>query len=142
VKIVIDTNVLIAAFLASGTSRDLLDEVLFRRECILSDYILNEFRRTLCSRKFGFPPVLTDAFVSYLVKYSRIEKEIISSDLECPDPDDLKILLLCRTVKADLFITGDQELPALKKTGSTLIIKPAQFWKFKGGISPLTGSWK
>ncbi len=127
-KIVVDTNVLIAAFLTAGPSQDVLDAVMERRACILSPHILEEFERPLLSRKFGFSEVMVDAFVRYLKEYSQIIPENDSIVIDFADPGDRKVLALCHTVKADFLITGDQALLALKHSGSTRIIPPSRFW--------------
>ena len=128
-NIVIDTNVLIAAFLTSGTSHEVLEAVIAQKSCILSPYILQEFKRVLTSPKFQFPLKLVDKFVSYLEGSSTLRTEHADIEIDFPDSSDRKILALCHTVAADFLVTGDGELLALKKTGRTVIIKPADFWK-------------
>lgn len=132
-NIVVDTNVLISAFLTAGTSHEVLYEVLTRQECVISNFILKEFKETLLSKKFSFPPHVVEHFVNYLRQYCLILEEDPSFTFDFPDPGDHKILALCRTVEADFLITGDAELIALKKIGKTVIIPPAQFRK---AISP------
>ena len=128
-KIVVDTNVLISAFLTEGTSKDVLDVVLSKGFCVLSGYILEEFRETLGSKKFDHPKAVIEGFVGYLSKYSTLTDEDPKIQVKCPDPDDQKILALCQTVNADLLITGDAQLLAMERTGATLIIRPNQFWE-------------
>ncbi len=128
-KVVVDTNVLIAAFLTVGTSREVLDTALSRRIVYLSEYILEEFQRTLLSRKFNFPRPVVDAFEGYLRHYAFLGEEGDSSKISFSDPGDIKILSLCLSVEADFLITGDAAILALKKIGDARIILPAQFWK-------------
>lgn len=128
-RIVVDTNVLISAFLTAGTSHAVLNEVLTRQECIISSFILKEFKETLLSKKFGFPLRVIDLFVNYLRQYCLIQEEDQGFSFDFPDAGDHKILALCRTVKADFLITGDADILALKKIGKTVIIPPAQFRK-------------
>lgn len=128
-KIVLDTNVLISAFITEGTSKDVLDAALGRAKCIISPYILDEFHRILRSKKFGFPKNVVDMFESYLTRHCELSHEDPKISVRSPDPNDQKILALCHTVNADFLITGDEELLALVKTGSTQIIRPSQFWK-------------
>ena len=128
-KIVVDTNVLISAFLTEGTSKDVVDVVLGMGCSVLSPYILDEFRDTLRSKKFGFPAHVVEGFVGYLKKYSALKQEDTKIFAECPDPEDQKILSLCHTVHADLLITGDAALLAMKRSGKTLIIPPNRLWE-------------
>lgn len=127
-RVVLDTNVLIAAFLTEGTSKDVLDRALSEKSCILSPYILDEFRRVLISKKFDFPRVLIDQFAGFLEKHARLVKEDAALAVRSPDPDDQRILQLCLTAKADLLVTGDEELLRLSKIGPTRIVSPGDFW--------------
>ena len=43
-KVVLDTNVLIAAFITKGVCSELLEHCLRRHEIIMSEFILDEFR--------------------------------------------------------------------------------------------------
>ena len=126
-KVVIDTNVLVAAFLTSGTSRETVDEILSARVGVLSEYILNEFKRVLLSRKFEFPEKVVSLFIHHLKQFVKFEDENECSGISFPDNDDRKILALCRSVQADFLVTGDKELLALKKFGSTRIVGPTEF---------------
>ena len=125
----VDTNVLIAAFLTSGTSHEVLEAITSQKSCVLSPYILEEFKRVLTSKKFQFPAQIVDSFVSYLRQHSSIQIEYSDIEIDFSDASDRKILALCHTVAADFLVTGDGELLALKKTGRTIIIQPSDFLK-------------
>ncbi len=47
----------------------------------------------------------------------------------CRDPKDDFLLALAKAAKADLVITGDEDLLVLKKYGRTRIVAPARFLK-------------
>jgi putative PIN family toxin of toxin-antitoxin system len=44
-KVVLDTNVLIAAFITRGSSSDLLEHCIRQHEIVTSEFILDEFRQ-------------------------------------------------------------------------------------------------
>ena len=129
-KIVLDTNVLISGFLTPGISRNVLGHVLGQKFCILSPYILDEFRSKLLSDKFHFPEGVVQSFVAHLESHASLITEEAHPGIQCPDPADRKILALCMTVKADLLITGDKELLNMNSIAATPIINPSQYWKF------------
>lgn len=54
-KLVLDTNVLVAAFIARGTCSELLEYCAVRHEIVLSPAILDELGDVL-TRKFRFLP--------------------------------------------------------------------------------------
>ena len=44
-KVLLDTNVLIAAFITSGVCSDLLDHCIGQHKAVVSEFILDEFRK-------------------------------------------------------------------------------------------------
>lgn len=84
-KIVLDTNVLIAALIARGVCHDLLEHCILRHTLLTSDYILNETHEKLTAT-FGYSANLADEAVGLL--RSRMEL-VAPADLErqvCRDP--------------------------------------------------------
>ncbi|MFT3885006.1 MAG: putative toxin-antitoxin system toxin component, PIN family [Flavobacteriales bacterium] len=51
----------------------------------------------------------------------------------CRDPKDNYLLALSKAAKADLLITGDEDLLVLKKFGRTEVITPAAFMARRRG---------
>jgi len=45
----------------------------------------------------------------------------------CRDPDDDSLLALCKDGRADVLITGDEDLLVLREFGNTRILSPANF---------------
>ena len=64
-KIVLDTNVLIAALIARGFSHQLLEHCALRHTLFTSDFILEETQEKLIG-KFGYSSELAAAAVSVL----------------------------------------------------------------------------
>ena len=62
-KIVLDTNVLIAALIARGFSHQLLEHCALRHTLFTSDFILDETQEKLIE-KFGYSPELAAEAVS------------------------------------------------------------------------------
>jgi len=46
----------------------------------------------------------------------------------CRDADDLHVLGLVKSGRADYLITGDDDLLTLKRFGHCRIVTPRQFW--------------
>lgn len=131
-RIVFDTNVLISAFIATGTCKDILEYAVETHEVIISPYILKELKEKLIE-KLGFSTKdyrdIRDILKQHLTVVT--EKKSLQS---FPDKDDIPILNLCLTVKADILVTGDKELLKLRLIGNTKIIPPSEFWKIEKGI--------
>ncbi len=131
-RIVFDTNVLISAFIATGTCKDILEYAVETHEVIISPYILKELKKKLIE-KLGFSTKdyrdIRDILQQHLTVVT--EKKSLQS---FPDKDDIPILNLCLTVKADILVTGDKELLKQRLIGNTKIIPPSEFWKIEKGI--------
>lgn len=125
-KIVLDTNVLIAALIARGVCTELLEHCVLRHTLFTSDFILNETHQKL-TEKFGYSTDLADEAVSLL--RSRM-KLLVPANLErqvCRDPDDDNILAVALSGKCDFIITGDKDLLVLEAYEGVKILSPREF---------------
>ena len=126
-KIILDTNVIIAAFAARGLCSSIFELCLDRHTIIISEHILSEIQKNL-KKKIKMPKAKCDMVIEYLREYCLV-REI--DELEgniCRDVDDLKILGLAKHTKPECIITGDKDLLVLKKFNSIKIITPREFW--------------
>lgn len=127
-KIVLDSNVIIAAFAARGLSSALFELCLDRHTIILSDFILAEVRRAF-NQKLKMPQHAIDKIESYLREictlslFDKLTKNI------CRDKDDDNIIALAMSADADFIVTGDKDLLVLKKYQSIRIVSPREFWE-------------
>ena len=125
-KIVLDTNVLIAALIARGVCHELLEHCVLRHALFTSEFILEETQAKLIE-KFGYPAELAAEAVRAL--RSRM-KVVTPSKLEsqvCRDPDDDNILAAEVSDNCDCIITGDKDLLVLKQYESVEILSPRDF---------------
>lgn len=127
-KVVLDSNVIIAAFAARGLSSALFELCLDRHTIVLSDFILAEVRRAL-TQKLKMPQHTIDTIESYLKEicvlslFDKLTKNI------CRDKDDDNIIALAVSAAADFIITGDKDLLVLQKYQSIRIVSPREFWE-------------
>ena len=130
-RIVLDTNVLIAALIARGTCSELLEHCVLRHELITSDFILNELREKLVE-KFKYPDTLANEAITVL--RSRM-KVITPSPLEipvCRDADDDNILAAAVDANCDCIVTGDKDLLVLNPYQTVAILSPRTFLDVEG----------
>ena len=129
-KIVIDTNVILAGFITHGASAELVEHCLIQHTVCLSPFILGEVEDKLLN-KFNFPPIK----VTDLLRFLRHQGEIIEPAHlpapACRDPDDDMVLATAVAAQADCIVTGDNDLLDLKQYNGIPIMKPAAFWKFE-----------
>jgi putative PIN family toxin of toxin-antitoxin system len=126
VIILLDTNVLIAAFVARGFCSELLEHCVRQHSLVTSDFIIAEFRDKL-SNKFKYKSEkinrTTELLLSRMkvVVYTRLEQSV------CRDPDDDNVLAAAIEGKCDCIITGDKDLLIIKQYGDIDILSPSEF---------------
>ncbi len=128
-RVVVDTNTLISAFLfpASVPGQCIHDQPA-KFELLASEQTRDEFLRVLRYPKF-------DKYISDLIRLQAEEYfleglilvDIISKIQDCRDPHDNKFLELAIDGKADLIITGDKDLLTLHPYKNIPIITPKEF---------------
>ena len=130
-RVVLDTGILIAALITSGTPPDMIYRAWRKKrfELITSEWQLEEFRRV--SRYPKLRTYLKSADAGNLINGLRREATVLSQlptvDLS-PDPDDNPVLAMALAAHADILVTGDRrDLLALGTVGATRILSARQF---------------
>jgi len=128
VRIVLDTNVLLAGFGTHGLCEALVEACLASHEIVCSEHILGELERYL-TRKFKVP--VRDA--REIVRFMREEAVMVTPAAvprgACPDPDDLAVLGTAVAGAVDLLVTGDAELQALGRYDGIPIVAPRRCYE-------------
>lgn len=127
-KVVIDTNVLVAAFAFGGICRGVLDVVIDSHELVTSEHILSEVGRILAT-KLGHSTAMAEERVSLLRQFSEIVSPVPVSAEACRDPDDLPVLGTILATDDSCLVTGDNDLLELGTFSGHRILSPRQFWE-------------
>ncbi|HOF02224.1 MAG TPA: putative toxin-antitoxin system toxin component, PIN family [Spirochaetota bacterium] len=127
-KIILDTNVIISAFVFKGNCGKVFDLSVNFFDSYISQWILDEVSRVL-KDKFESEESLIDEIKSILIKnYNYINPDNKLPEI-CRDIDDNNILQLAEYINADYLITGDKDLLILEKYYNTIILSPKDFVK-------------
>jgi len=127
-KVVLDTNVIIAAFATRGLCAELLKVCLTKCEIILSDYILSEVEEKLIN-KIHLPSKIVQEILDFLREHAQVVKpEAVSIPL-LKDKEDLPVIGTALAGNALFLITGDKELLDLQKYEDIEILSPREFWE-------------
>ena len=129
-RVVLDTNVLVAAFVARGVCTDVFERVIADHELVLSPHILDEFERVMTA-KLGFDRIRVERA---LALFRRVGRVVTTEPLEepvCRDRDDDAVLPLARSSGATCLVTGDDDLLILKDFEQIPIISPRAFLTFE-----------
>jgi putative PIN family toxin of toxin-antitoxin system len=125
-RVVLDTNVLIAAFIARGVCTDVFERVIDEHELLLSPFILGEFERVMV-RKFELDRDRVKRAVALLHRKGQVVDPAPLESRVCRDPDDDHVLALARDGRAQVVVTGDDDLLVLDSFESVSIISPREF---------------
>ncbi len=125
-RVVIDTNVLVSAFINNGKPRKLLLKLLEEHTVILSSQMLAELADVLSRDKFFVTSSQVDRFISVLVRKTKIVSVDSSFKVILEDPDDDIVLNTALSGKADYIVTGDKHLLSLRKFEKIEVLKVNQ----------------
>jgi putative PIN family toxin of toxin-antitoxin system len=129
VRVVFDTNVLVAAFAADGLCAKILRRAN-RREfsLVLCPVILEELERTL-AKKLGATAAEIKNALALLAEISSVTAKDPPPARRrlARDPDDDLILSCAAAARAEILVTGDKDLLVIGRHGCTRIVDPRSF---------------
>jgi putative PIN family toxin of toxin-antitoxin system len=131
-RIVIDSNVLIAAFAARGICHAVFEYCLESHEVVLCDEIIEEVKRNF-RKKIKVPASLVSEIEVYLRESALLESPMPVAETVFGDKSDLPVLGVAAVTDSSYIITGDKALLSLKKYKTTNIISPRSFWEIMKG---------
>ena len=126
-RVVLDTNVLVAAFAAQGLCHLVFELCLDRHEIVLSEHILKEVADNL-EKKLKVPGKIASDIMSALREHTLVQEVEPLKERVCRDLDDDWILALARQSMSNYIITGDEDLLVLREYSSVPIVSPRRFW--------------
>jgi putative PIN family toxin of toxin-antitoxin system len=131
IRAVFDTNVLVSYLLTHRPpAATLIDRHLAREDFLLvtARDLLEELDRVLRYPKLQryFTDSERTRFIALLMALAEVVELPESIPRICRDPDDDRVIACAVAGKADVIITGDQDLLALERVGRILIWSPTQ----------------
>lgn len=128
-RVFLDTNVLLSAFLTRGLCTDLLARLLRGPHTILiGEAVLEEFKR-IARRKFGFQEKDLDMMLEVLHRQAIVPLGDPLAFTGIPDPDDADIIATAVRSGAKYFVTGDKALAQLGELEGMSIVSPRGLWE-------------
>ncbi|MBI5235890.1 MAG: putative toxin-antitoxin system toxin component, PIN family [Deltaproteobacteria bacterium] len=129
-RVLLDTNVLIAAFIARGNSSEVFEHCLSEHEMITSQWIVDELEEKLSGR-FHFSKSEVKGVVALVMGNAEMTRTDGLVEKVCRDADDDNVLAAALAGKAVCIVTGDNDLLILKDYRGIKILTPTDFWKFE-----------
>ena len=128
-----DTNVLASAFGTRGLCADVLRLIGAEHELMTGEIVIEELRGVL-KRKFAVPSETVEEIESFLRSYHVEPKPRELPKLKLADRNDLIVVGSAIASKAEILVTGNQEILDLKQKPEGLrIISPREFWSLAAG---------
>ena len=134
-KIFLDTNVIISAFITHGHAAELMEYCLIHHKIYTSDFIIEEVKKNL-KNNFEYNDKEVSEVINFMKsnfisvgKYKKLNK-IISRD-----PDDDNVLAAAEFKKVDCIVTGDKDLLTIENYKNINILSPRDFWSFEKNSS-------
>jgi putative PIN family toxin of toxin-antitoxin system len=130
-RVVLDTNVLVSAFLWQGFPGRLIEFAVDKEiELFTSRTLLDELAATLAKKKLAKPVLATRLTADQMLRnYQRLATRVTARQLArqiSRDADDDAVLACALAAGADLIVSGDDDLLVLKHFQGIPIATPAQ----------------
>lgn len=125
-KLVLDTNVFVAAFATHGLCEAILELCLDQHEIAVSRELLDETRRNLI-KKVKLPERTADEIVQFIESNAQVVTPSSLDESACRDSSDLKILGTAVACEAEYLVTGDKDMLVLRKIAKAQIVSPTAF---------------
>ena len=125
-KVLLDANVVVAAFAAHGLCEAIFEVCLDAHDLIISEELIVEIDKNL-RKKIKLPSSTVSSIIGLLRENSLPYAPDPVETGACRDPKDLHILGLAEAAGASCIVTGDKDLLVLKKFKRCRIVTPRQF---------------
>ena len=127
-RVVLDSNVIVAAFAARGICSALLEYCVENHEMVVCAEILAEVERALL-RKVGVPRPIVRDVLGYLGSEAEMVVPVEIDPAACRDTTDLPVLGAAVAGRCSYLITGDADLLLVAKHAGVRIVSPRAFWE-------------
>ena len=135
-KIVLDTNVLIAATFWEGASAKVMEMIEQKKiRGYVSEEILNEYANSIQKKRLQIKKKELGILLSY-AKLASITEKInpeVRYKVVLADPDDDKIIECAKAADADCILSYDHHLLDLKVILGVPVLTPEQFLSMQAG---------
>ncbi len=125
-RVVFDTNVLVAAFTASGLCHQVYERVLVEHTLVTAEVLIEELRRTLRD-KFKLSPTEVASVAAAVAADAEVVAPTTLPQQVCRDSDDDWVLATAVAGQAAFIVTGDDDLLTLTKYEGVRILSPRGF---------------
>jgi putative PIN family toxin of toxin-antitoxin system len=131
VRVVLGSNVLIAAAATRGLCEAIVELCLEQHEIVLGEGILAEVEEKLTG-KLKVPAAIAREYLKLLRGSAEIMKPAQVERGACRDPEDLMVLGLIEAGRAEVLVSGDKDLLVLREFAGARVLSLRGFWEEAG----------
>jgi len=125
-KICLDSNVLVAAFIARGLCADLLRLILSEHDLVIPEVVAEEVRRVLATKLNASQSALS-AVEAVFERCSVVPDAEVPCPISLRDPDDERVLAGALAASVEILVSGDQDLLVVAEESPIRILSPRAF---------------
>lgn len=125
-RICLDSNVLVAAFIARGLCADLLRLVLSDHDLVVPEVVAEEVRRVLATKLNASQSALS-AVEAVFERCSVVPDANVPCPISVRDPDDERVLASALAAGVEILVSGDQDLLVVAEESPIRIFSPRGF---------------
>lgn len=127
-RILLDTNVLVAAFATRGFCFDILQLVLAEHRLLVGETVLEELERILAD-KVQVPAVRVGELVAFVREQAEVVAPAEAAPWPAADADDRWVVAAALVGSADVLVTGDRDLLDVGSAAGLRIVTPRALWE-------------
>ena len=127
-RVFLDTNVLVSAFVARGLCANLFRYLLAEHEVLTGEVNLVELQRILRD-KFDATAEQIAAVERQLRDHTVVPKPAARPTIRVRDRDDEWVLASAMAGDADMLVTGDRDLLSVAKAAPLRVLTPREAWE-------------
>ena len=125
-KVLLDANVIVAAFAAHGLCEAVFEVCLDAHDVVMSEELIDDIGKSLL-KKIKLPAPTVEAIIHLLRENGQFHRPGHVNSDACRDPKDLHILGLADAGGATCIVTGDKDLLTMRKFKTCKILTTRQF---------------
>jgi putative PIN family toxin of toxin-antitoxin system len=130
VKLLLDTNVLVAALVARGACADLLEHCVREHVVVTAQPLLDELHDVLTRKFKQRESDARSAVRLFRETFTLVVPEPLEPPV-CRDRDDDVVLGTALAAACEAVITGDRDLLVLDPFRDIRVLAPSAFWKWE-----------
>lgn len=126
-RVLLDTNVLVAAFATRGLCQDVFRIVLAENRLVVGKTILSELECVLRD-KLRMPSRQINEAITFVSEHADVISPTAPATWPENDPDDRWVVSAAVEGSVDLVVSGDKDLVSAARAERLQVITPRAFW--------------